>query len=156
MQGGRVSQSSGNQAIIPLDLNVKTLAGRKKLREILRGELAKYDRKEIVSFASREALRAAWSLSKQSIKDESKRDKFYYYWLRALTVAVTVSFISTEKSRKVARAADNAADDAIIIADTYYPSPSSVYSSTAYSGRRRLLSRLLSLCRLRRRRQLRR
>ncbi|MEE9339636.1 MAG: ADP-ribosylation factor-like protein [Methylococcaceae bacterium] len=104
-----MSESSANQPIIPLDLNIRTEEGRTQFREIIKVELGKYDKQKIVAFATRAALRTAWYLEKYSSSNESKMDAFYFYWLRALTAAVTVNFIKTEKSKKVAYAAAYAA-----------------------------------------------
>ncbi len=107
-----MSESSANPPVIPLDLKIKTQEGRANLREIIRVELGKYDKQKIVAFATRIALRTAWSLEKYSIKNESKLDAFYFYWLRVLTVPVTVNFINTEKSKKATANITNTADTA--------------------------------------------
>ena len=103
-----MSQSSADQPIIPLDLKIETEKGREELRRIIKRELGGCNLNQVVSFSVRMALRVAWDLEKKKVRNSSKLDRFYFYWLRRLTLAVAINLSKNRKGEVFITAADDA------------------------------------------------
>lgn len=110
------------------DLNVNDIDFREKLKAVIGNRLKNADHQQIVAFAIRISVRVAWILCDFKVRDESKLDRFYYYFIRAIVASFTVYFCFSDK--KILKAIDSASSSATAASLTAAASS----ASAAYSA----------------------
>lgn len=91
------------------------------------------------------ALRSVWVLEKLQVRDKSKLDRFYFYWLRSLSLTVATRFVGSKLRRAIYKAegdfiyfanAGNAAATAINAYDkaSYSAACAAVYAVAAFDS----------------------